>query len=103
MKGVVVDEIVLKMASSDNVVTTLDDLPEGATFGHDEETVELTAEVQFGHKIAVTAIEPGTEVVKYGEVIGKATDQIAPGEWVHTHNCESTRGRGDKHRDGVID
>ena len=34
-------------------------------------------------------------MLKYGEIIGQATEQIDPGEWVHTHNCKSTRGRGD--------
>jgi hypothetical protein len=29
--------------------------------------------------------------MKYGEVIGVASKQIAVGEWVHTHNVESGR------------
>jgi altronate dehydratase small subunit len=28
-------------------------------------------------------------VVKYGIPIGRATRDIAPGEWVHLHNCAS--------------
>ena len=42
-----------------------------------------------GHKFALRAIAEGEYVVKYGEIIGKATQTIAEGEWVHTHNVKS--------------
>ena len=35
-------------------------------------------------------------VRKYGEIIGLATKDIQQGEYVHVHNIESCRGRGDK-------
>lgn len=38
------------------------------------------------HKAAVKAVTRGEEVLKYGEHIGRATADIKPGEWVHTHN-----------------
>ena len=37
----------------------------------------------------------GDNVLKYGEVIGKASRAISPGDWVHIHNVESARARGD--------
>ena len=40
-----------------------------------------------GHKIARSAISKGAEVVKYGQVIGYATEDIAAGAHVHSHNC----------------
>lgn len=39
-----------------------------------------------GHKIALCAIPKGSEVIKYGFPIGRATADIAEGEWVHSHN-----------------
>jgi altronate dehydratase len=39
-----------------------------------------------GHKIALRPIPENATITKYGESIGKATREIAPGEWVHTHN-----------------
>ena len=42
--------------------------------------------VPSGHKVARRAIAQGEFVIKYGEIIGRATQDIAPGEWVHTHN-----------------
>ncbi|MCA9267619.1 MAG: altronate dehydratase, partial [Planctomycetales bacterium] len=39
-----------------------------------------------GHKIALHRIERGGAVRKFGQVIGYATADISPGEWVHSHN-----------------
>ncbi|SMF42822.1 galactarate dehydratase [Xaviernesmea oryzae] len=39
-----------------------------------------------GHKVAIKAIPAGHEVRKYGQVIGVATEDIAPGSHVHLHN-----------------
>lgn len=33
--------------------------------------------------------------MKYGESIGRANEDIAFGEYVHIHNMEAMRGRGD--------
>lgn len=101
MKGQVVAGMALVMDRTDNVVTTLDDLDEGQALPVEElkaadgETLTLVDEVPFGHKIALTEISAGAPVYKYGEVIGEASVQIGRGEWVHTHNCDSLRGRGD--------
>lgn len=100
MKGTVVGDVALVMDTADDVATALDDLSAGETLPPTEGTpvdtsLELREDVPFGHKIAIRRIGAGDEVRKYGEVIGRATVAIDPGEWVHTHNCESTRGRGD--------
>ena len=38
------------------------------------------------HKVAVRDIAAGEDIVKYGEIIGKAAVDIARGSHVHTHN-----------------
>ncbi|MCZ0960693.1 UxaA family hydrolase [Paracoccus benzoatiresistens] len=40
-----------------------------------------------GHKIARVDIAPRAAVVKYGQTIGYATEAIAAGAHVHSHNC----------------
>lgn len=52
---------------------------------------EALETIRFGHKIALTPIEEGTELIEYGEHIGVATRPIRPGQHVHTHNLRSTR------------
>ena len=37
----------------------------------------------------------GELINKYGEEIGIATKDIKKGEYVHVHNLDSMRGRGD--------
>lgn len=52
-------------------------------------TLTGTGDIPAGHKLALQAIPAGEYVIKYGQIIGRATRDIAPGEWVHTHNVAS--------------
>jgi altronate hydrolase len=45
--------------------------------------------VEIGHKVALVPIARGAPVRKYGQIIGYATADIQPGEWVHTQNVEA--------------
>jgi altronate hydrolase len=40
-----------------------------------------------GHKVATRAHAAGEAIRRYGQIIGFATESIAAGDWVHTHNC----------------
>jgi altronate hydrolase len=57
--------------------------------------VMATQRIPPGHKVAVRRIEEGQPVRKYNQIIGFATQTIAPGEHVHVHNL----GMGDFARD----
>lgn len=46
-------------------------------------------EIPAGHKRALRFIAKGEYVIKYGYPIGRATQDIKEGEWVHTHNLSS--------------
>ena len=93
MKSIVV------LNDQDNVGTSLMALENGQTVvvSVGDETRELTIrnDVPFGHKIAIRSLDSGDDVLKYGEVIGRASRNIEPGDWVHIHNVESARARGD--------
>lgn len=54
-------------------------------------SIKALKEVPFAHKIAVKPIAKGEKVYKYGEVIGKATENITAGQHVHVHNIQSAR------------
>lgn len=89
------------MRSDDSVAVALEDIPADTkikiTFP-DKKTKEILLKetILFGHKFAVIPITGGSNIFKYGEVIGKATRDIEEGEHVHVHNLEGVRGRGDK-------
>ncbi|MSS72497.1 MAG: altronate dehydratase [Candidatus Latescibacteria bacterium] len=53
--------------------------------------IETREMILAGHKIALNAVKSGDPLHKYGQVIGFATADIAPGDRVHTHNV----GMGD--------
>ncbi len=83
----------------DNVATLIDEGVTGDTAnrsGVGQGSVKLTTDVPYGHKLAISQISAGDEVLKYGQIIGRATANIAVGEHVHVHNVESLRARGDR-------
>jgi altronate dehydratase small subunit len=58
------------------------------------ERIKLLAEIPTGHKFALTDMDEGTDVIKYGEPIGQSTVKIARGEHVHRHNLTSRTKQG---------
>jgi altronate dehydratase small subunit len=89
--------IVLNRA--DNVATLIDAGRAGETCqlqGESNGEVKLLQDVPFGHKLCIKETATGGDVLKYGQVIGKASKALKIGEHTHTHNVESARGRGDQ-------
>ena len=58
-------------------------------------TVTASADIPYGHKIALKDISQGETVLKYDLSIGTAIQNIKAGDHVHVHNVERNRGRGD--------
>lgn len=56
---------------------------------------EITAlkDMPAGHKLAVRPIGKDEQILKYGEVIGEATEDIDVGDHVHVHNCWGVKAR----------
>ena len=74
----------------DNVITTLGDITAGegviSRSKGKEITYKCNQDIPFGHKMAIEDIKKGDKIIKYGEPIGSATQDIKKGDWVHTHN-----------------
>ncbi len=96
------DAIMIK--TRDNVATALKELvqlQECRLSGGDESLGIIIREpIAFGHKFAVVDIREGDDIIKYGEVIGRATSPILKGCHAHVQNIESLRGRGDLKKKG---
>lgn len=90
----------IALTKFDNVATALKDLAEGskARMRLEDEVleIEVAQAIPYGHKFALLTIYAGNSVVKYGEIIGRATKTIPAGQHAHVQNVESTRGRGDR-------
>lgn len=86
-------------SSGDNVATAISDLTAGTTvlltIGGKNCCLLLLQDIPFGHKLALCDITKGQQVIKYGESIGIASRDIPQGAYVHVHNVDSQRGRGD--------
>lgn len=83
----------------DSVATAIQPLKAGDVanmfVGNENLTITLRDDIPYGHKFATKAVALHGEVYKYGESIGRATKPIQTGDYVHVHNVESERGRGD--------
>lgn len=85
----------LVIKPTDSVAVAIDALKAGEVAcykvaGENRET-KLVTDVPIYHKFAMVDIKVGELVYKYGQVIGKATSNIAAGEHIHTHNIVSIR------------
>ncbi len=54
-------------------------------------TVEVTAAIPLGHKVALQDVAQGADVIEYGVRIAIASADIKTGDYVHTHNVRSAR------------
>ena len=87
---------------ADNVATALCPLTPGETrlLGDAAQpAVEAVTDVPVGHKIALRDIAQGEMIVKYGVVIGRATQDIPAGSWVHLHVMHSNYDERSSHLD----
>jgi altronate hydrolase len=74
----------LRLHAQDNVMVAVDEIrPGDAPVG----APAALERVPKGHKIATAPIAEGEPVRKFGQIIGFASTTIAPGQWVHEHNC----------------
>jgi altronate hydrolase len=76
---------VIRLAPEDGVVIARIALPPGTPVG--ENVAVRDRRIPPGHKVALRAHAAGEAIRRYGQIIGFATEAIAPGDWVHTHNC----------------
>jgi len=88
---------ILRLNSNDNVAIALEDLEPGKVIFFQHEVGSLEIEIRdtipFAHKVAIKNINMGCNVIKYGEIIGCATENIKIGQWVHTHNIHNQRAQ----------
>src|SRR5256886_8437300 len=91
--------IVLK--PEDDVAVAKAPLDKGAVFEDGAARIEARQDIKPGHKIARRAVGLGRPVRRYGQVIGFATQDIAVGEHVHTHNLDIGELSADRYEVGV--
>lgn len=102
------DILALKVHDKDNVATIFtNEVKAGMTVNIRDKkgnsvTEKLLSDIPYGHKVAVRPIKKGQPIIKYGEEIGVASADITVGEYVHVHNLDSQRARGDLEKQEVV-
>ena len=79
----------LLLHPTDNCVVTLADVRKGDVIEYEGGSVVAMSDISLGHKAAIRAIPLGGKILKYGAIIGSATNAIAQGEHIHTQNLVS--------------
>lgn len=77
------EQQVIQTTGKDNVgiVPNQAGLPKGARIQDD---IVLQEYIPMGHKVALTDLPAGTPIIRYGEMIGYAKEDIIRGSWVDT-------------------
>ncbi|MEM1115231.1 MAG: altronate dehydratase family protein, partial [Bacteroidota bacterium] len=79
----------VRIHAADTVAVAVVPAAAGETLRLGDREVGLAHDVPAGHKVALVAHAPGDPVVKYGFPIGRATEAVRPGDWVHSHNLQT--------------
>lgn len=93
-KGILLHEV------GDDVGVTAMDLKAGEVVqavtldGEPVTQINLVDDVPLGHKVAMRNMQDQKHIIEYGRPIGYATQPIAAGAHVHTHNIKSLRWAG---------
>ena len=88
--GVAPSRALMIMHPQDNVAVCLRPLEAGeeiqVTQNGKNLSLKIAESVPLGHKVSLCPIPSGQAVTKYGEIIGRATQDILTGQHVHDHN-----------------
>ena len=72
----------IRLSPDDNIVVAVDQIAQGVKAAG----VTARERIPRGHKMAVMAIAKDEPVRKFGQIIGFASKDIVPGDWLHEHN-----------------
>ena len=79
----------LQLHARDNVAVALQALEKGEKIEGANVSVVLVDDIPAGHKFALSDLQPGDTVVKYGAAIGEVVEAIRAGAHVHVHNAKT--------------
>ena len=81
----------LQLHPDDNVAVAIDYLPDASIIPFDGRELRIAGAIPPSHKVSIQPISEGAPIRKYGQIIGYAETNIAPGNWVHVHNVVASR------------
>lgn len=79
---------ILKIHPSDNIIVALDDLQAGEEVRLDHEYYQIQRDLPAKHKFAAQDFQPGDKIIMYGVLVGKATQAIHKGDAITLNNIK---------------
>ncbi|MBL8799089.1 MAG: altronate dehydratase [Planctomycetia bacterium] len=86
MPATPLSQVAVHLRPQDNIAVAARNLAPGLEIQVNGSAVTLPGRIGLGHKIALKPIPKGEAIYKYGQIIGFASQDIAPGSHVHVHN-----------------
>ncbi len=80
---------ILKINPADNVVVAIQPQHKGDVILIDGKQITILEDVPAGHKIAITDLQQGENIIKYGFPIGHAREDKKAGSWMNEHNIKT--------------
>lgn len=77
----------IQVHPQDNVAVATMDIPAGTH--SDSLNIDILNDIPAGHKVALSDLAQGTDIVKYGFPIGHLTNSVKAGEHIHSHNLKT--------------
>ncbi|MBL0402559.1 altronate dehydratase [Microvirga aerilata] len=74
----------VRLHENDNSAVAVDPIVPGSIL----HGITAKSRVPRGHKIALAPIAQGEPILKFGQIIGFASQPVEAGEWLHEHNVE---------------
>lgn len=74
-----------KINDKDNVAVALEELKKGEII----DNIKLLDDISFGHKVLLSDLKNGENIIKYGNPIGHLTIDCKKGQHIHEHNLKT--------------
>ena len=79
----------IQLSNHDSVAVALCNMACGTIVRIGSKEILLKSDIAQGHKFSVKAVSKSENIIKYGFPIGKASNNIEVGDWVHSHNLST--------------
>src|SRR5450755_851928 len=76
----------IQLHPRDNVAIARVPLSMGTALNVGGQTLKTRVAIPAGHKVAIRTVAPNETLIRYGQIIGRASRAIEPGDHVHTQN-----------------
>jgi altronate hydrolase len=77
---------VIVLSANDTVAVAVEALKPGQELELSSGHLLIQQPIKMGHKVALRPVKKGEAIIKYGQVIGSASQEISQGCHVHSHN-----------------